>query len=259
MVGLPPSPLGRLLVGGLAAAGLLALAFAVLSGRGIRQVLGGTATDVYSLSTGVDGPVSVTGTAVRYEETVASPFTGTDCLAVAYAVEERRTTDDGTSWVRIDSGRAAVPFLLEDESGSVLVEPTRVRFALDAGERIRVDGGERPPDRVREFVERTDDVDSEERTWNVGPLELAVGDDRRYVERRLDPGEPVTVFGEVRDEPGISTRSGQVNAVLAADRHPLVLSETTPYRTVLRVFWPVLVAAGLGVALLGAAAALLVL
>ncbi|WP_336000232.1 GIDE domain-containing protein [Halorientalis halophila] len=224
----------------------------------IRQVLG-PSTDVYSLTTGTTGPVSISGTAVQYEDSLPSPFTGTESLALAYEVQERRTTDKGTTWVEIDSGRAAVPFLLEDETASVLVDPSTVRLGLDTSTTIDVAGGDRPPARIREFIDRTEAVDSEERTWDLKIIELKVGDDRRYIERRLDPGESVTVFGEAHSESGVSTRSGQVNAVLKAGDHPLVLSETTPFRTVFRVFWPVIVVALIGIALLGAAAALVVL
>jgi hypothetical protein len=259
MVGFPTSPLGLVVLAGATGGGLLALGLALREVGAIRQVIGGPPTDVFSISTGARGPISISGTAVQYDDTLLSPFTGTECLALEYDVEERRTTQHGTSWVEIDSGRAAVPFLLEDETGSVLIEPTRVRLGLAESTVIDVDGGERPPDRIQEFIERNADVDSEERTWDLKIVELNVGDDRRYIERRLDLGESVTVFGEVRDEPGVSTRAGQVNAVLAAGSHPLVLSETTPYRTVLRVFWPVLVAACLGIVLLGVAAALVIL
>lgn len=258
MVGLPTSPLGVVLLVGLVGGGLLAFGFALREGGAIRQVLAGSSTDIFSLSTGISGPISISGTANQYEDTLVSPFTATDCLALEYEVEERRTTQHGTSWVEIDSGRAAVPFLLEDETGSVLVKPTRVRLGLDTSETIDVDGGEPPPDRIQEFIERNADVDSEERTWDLKIIELKVGNDRRDIERRLDPGESVTVFGEVRNEPGVSTRAGQVNAVLSAGSNPLILSETTPYRTVLRGFWPVLMAACLGIVLLGAAAALVI-
>jgi hypothetical protein len=259
MLELPTSTFGLVLLAGLVGGGLLAFAFALREVGAIRQVVGGTSTDIFSISTGIEGPISISGTALQYEDEIMSPFTGTDCLALEYEVQERRTTNNGTAWVEIDSGRAAVPFLLDDETASVLVDPSRVRLGLDRSERIEVDGGERPPDRIREFIERNADVDSEEQTWDLKIIELNVGTDRRYIERRLDPGETVTVFGEVRDEPGVSTRAGQVNAVLSAGSHPLVLSETTPYRTVLRVFWPVLVAAFLGIVLLGAAAAFVLL
>ncbi|MFA9516879.1 GIDE domain-containing protein [Halopenitus sp. H-Gu1] len=256
MVGVPSSPLGLLLVIGFVSGGLLAIGFALREVGAVRQVLGGASTDVFSLSTGTTGSVSISGTAVQYEDRLVSPFTGTECLALAYEVEEQRTTNNGTAWVEIDSGRAAVPFLLEDDTGSVLVDPSRVRLGLGTSVTIEVEGGERPPNRIQKFINRTDDVGSEERTWDLKLVELNVGNDRRYIERRLEPGEPVTVFGDVQSESGVSTRAGQVNAVLTAGSHPLVLSETTPYRTVLRVFWPVLVAACLGIVLLGAAAAL---
>lgn len=259
MVGLPSSPLGLLLVVGLVCGGFLAVAFTLRELSAIQQVLGGASTDIFSLSTGTTGSVSISGTAIQYEDQIVSPFTGTECLALAYEVEEQRTTNNGTTWVEIDSGRAAVPFLLEDESASVLVDPSQVRLGLDTSRTIEVEGGERPPSRIQEFIDRTDDVGSEKRTWDLKLVELNVGNDRRYIEYRLDPEEAVTVFGDVQSEPEISTRAGQVNAVITAGSHPLILSETTPYRTVLRVFWPVLVASCLGVGLLGAAAVLALL
>lgn len=256
MVGLPSSSVGLILFVGLVGGGLLTLGFVLREIGAIRQVLG-PSTDVFSLSTGTTGPVSISGTAVQYEDEIVSPFTGTECLALAYEVEEQRTTDKGTTWVEIDSGRAAVPFLLEDETASVLVDPSKVRLGLDTSATIEVDGGDRPPARIQEFIDQTDDVDSEERTWDLKIIELKVGDDRRYIERRLDPGESVTVFGDVHSESGINTRAGQVNAVLKAGTHPLILSETTPFRTVLRVFWPVIVAFLIGIVLLGVAALIL--
>lgn len=259
MAGLPTSTFGVVLLTGLVGAGLLAVGFALREVGAIRQVVGGPSTDIYSLSTGISGPISISGTAQRYDDEIVSPFTGTVSLALAYEIQERRSTNNGTEWVETDSGRAAVPFLLEDETGSVLVDPSRARLGLDSSERIEVDGGERPPPRVYRFIDQRADVDAEDQTWDLKIIELNVGADRRYVERRLDPGEAVTVFGEAAYEPGISSRVGQVNVVLSAGSHPLILSETTPYRTVARVFWPVLVAACLGIGLLGAAAALVFL
>jgi hypothetical protein len=58
------------------------------------------------------------------------------------------------------------------------------------------------------------------------------------------------VFGTAVDKPGISTRSGQVNSVIEAGSYPLVISETTPYRTIFRVFWYVFLVGGLGIAFL---------
>ena len=256
MVGLPASTFGVVLLAGVVGGGLLAFGFVLREVGAIRRVVGSTSTDIISLSTGTEGPISISGTALQYEDEIVSPFTGADCLALEYEIQERRTTNNETAWVKIDSGRAALPFLLDDETASVLVDPSRVRLGLDRSERIEVDGDERPPPRIQEFIERNADVDSEKRTWDLKIIELNAGADRRYIERRLDPGEVITVFGEVENEPGVSSRAGQVNTVLSAGSHPLILSETTPYRTVLQVFWPVLAAACIGIVLLSAAAAL---
>lgn len=143
--------------------------------------------------------------------TVEAPFTGTDCLAHEWTVTEEQHTQHGTNWVEVASGRAGAPFRLEDDSGSVLVDPRRADLRLTRDDRIAVPGGERPPDRVRSFVEASEDVDSEERTWSLGGFELHVGDDRRYDEARLDPDVPVYVYGEPVYDPGVSEVGGQVN------------------------------------------------
>lgn len=243
----------------LIAGGLLALGFAVWHGRAIRGVLGLSSTDVISLATGTTGPVSITGRARRADESLTSPFTGTECLALEYEVEELRHTGNAPSWVEIDSRIGAVPFLVDDGTGSVLVDPSQVRLGLDESETVRVDGGERPPEHIQAFIERNEDIGSEERSLDLSVIELNVGNDRKYVERRLDSEETVTVFGQAAARPGISTHSGQVNAVITAGSSPLVISETTPYRTVLRVFWPVLVAGLTGLGALGAAVVVLML
>jgi len=259
MLSVPASPALQAFLVLLIAGGSLALGFALWHGRAIRGVVGISPTDVISLSTGTTGPVSITGHARRADKHLTAPFTGSECHALEYEVEELRHTGNAPSWVKIDSRIRTVPFLLDDGTGSVLVDPERVRLSLNESETIRVDGGERPPERIRAFIESTEDVDSEERSLDLKVVELDVGNDRKYIERRLDPGETVTVFGQAEAKPGISTHSGQVNAVLMAGSSPLVISETTPYRTVLRVFWPVLVAGLVGLSALGGAVVVLTL
>lgn len=163
--------------------------------------------------------------------TVEAPFTGTACLACEWTVTEEQHTQHGTNWVEVAAGRGGAPFLLEDDSGSVLVDPRRADLRLTRDDRIAVPGGERPPDRVRSFVEASQDVDSEERTWSLGGFELNVGDDRRYDESRLDPGGPVYVYGEPVYDPGVSEVGGQVNYRF----EDALVSDTTPDAAVRRV------------------------
>lgn len=242
---------------GLALVGALALAVAYRDGRELWGFLRGREIDVFDLTTGTTGPVVLRGRARKAERALEAPFTGRACLAVQYAVEERRETKNGSTWEEIHGGAGAVPFVLEDDTGSVLVEPDRFRLGLDRAAAIRVDGGERPPEQIREFVERSEAVDSEEKTLDLKVVELNVGDDRRYVEHRLEPGETVTVFGEAVPRSGRSIGAGQVNAAIGPGSNRVVLSETSPTWTVLRVYWHVLVAAAIGLLCWGAAVALL--
>lgn len=179
------------------------------------------------------GALEVRGRAREVEGAVAAPFTGTACLACEWVVEEERHTQHGTNWVEVDSGSGGVPFLVEDDSGSVLVDPARADLRLTPEPRIHVDGGERPPDRIAAFIESSDDVDSEDRTWSLGGFELKVGDDRRYVEKRLDPGEDAYVYGEPTYEPGVSEVAGQVNYRFER----ALVSDTTEHDAARRVAW----------------------
>lgn len=90
------------------------------------------------LDTPGGGTVELSGTVVPGAETLESPFTDTECVALEYVVEERRsrglgTDDSRTRWVEPDSTSDRVPFSLEDDSGAVLVDPTGADRRLDVG------------------------------------------------------------------------------------------------------------------------------
>lgn len=92
--------------------------------------------------------------------------------------------------------------------GTGWIVPTGAHHSLGVDIRIEVDGGERPPDRIRRYIEVGDAVDREETGVDLDPFSLDTGD-RRYVERRPEPGEKVLVLG-----PTVQARGdvGMVNA-----------------------------------------------
>lgn len=229
---MPVGPVGIGLVALIEAISILALAYGLRELRLAWLVLRSRPVDVLETTRG--GPVELRGTARPARGVVESPFTETACLAYEYAVEEERNTENGRTWETIDSGEGYVPFRLEDDSGSVLIEPPGASLRLSRERRIDVEGGARPPEPIRRFVEREDDVDSEESTLNLGPLELKTGRDRRYVERRLDVGEEVHVLGTARYDTTASKRAGDVNAVVGVDE--AVLSESRWVRIRHRLF-----------------------
>lgn len=169
------------------------------------------------------GPVELAGVAEPDARTLRSPFTGTECLAYEYEVQQERHTNHGRTWERVASGRQAVPFRLRDDTGSVLIEPPGADFRLGRDARIAVAGGEHPPERIVRFIAADDRVDDQNRSIDLGPLELRTGKDRRYVERRLDVGEEVHVLGTARFDTSVAREAGQVNAAVGIDRDALDL------------------------------------
>jgi hypothetical protein len=209
------------------------------------------------------GPVELEGTARPAKGTIESPFTGTDCLLCEYEIEEYGSGEGFGNWTTIDEDRIVVPFLVDDGTGTVLVEPAGVQTTISREARIEVDGGTEPPSRIRQFVEGDPDLHSENRNLDLSVIELTTGTDRRYTERRLDPGESVHVLGHARYGRDGLDYAGSVNATVGPrlpgdddgsilsrlrDRfvaRTFVISDTSAGRTAWGIAWPGLVALSL--------------
>jgi hypothetical protein len=173
------------------------------------------------------------GTVVEAEDgrTVEAPFSGRSAVAMAYQVLEEESS--GLWWLGfpfgtmthfepIDGGAVANSFLLDDGSGQVRVDPGGATFRLEPDTTIGVAGGETPPDRIRRYIDSNDDVDDEDVSVNLGVVDWGVGTDRRYVERRLEPGDEVLVCGATRDARGAV---GAVPATIGGGQ-PFLLADT---------------------------------
>lgn len=186
-----------------------------------------------------DGPAEIRGTAATTDEegTVHAPFSAVDCLACEYEVQELRSSGQSSHWKTLDEGRAAVPFLAEDDTGGVRVDPTGAELHVEE-QTVTVPGGEEPPERIARYIRRSDAVDPQhDETVNLVVTELNVGNDQRFVERRLDVGESVHVYGDVDRAPAGEWGAGVVDAVLTrgGDRGILVISDTSERGTAWRM------------------------
>lgn len=219
--------------------GLLAIGL-VLLGLGVRRLLPELRRyrrepiDVYEASQ-ASGPVGLRGTVRPHEHVLEAGFTGIDCVAFRYEVEAYRSGGRGSSWETIASGGQFAPFRLEDDTGSILVEPHGDEITFDGEWSIEVDRDETVQGRPRAFLEseRVEPGAAGERS--IGPLSFGTGDRRRYTETRLEPGDPVAVDGPTEYDPDAARAwgSGSVNAavrskaetpvvVAAGDRIPLL-------------------------------------
>lgn len=229
--------------------GLLALIGAALIVYGLShsvtaiRILRLRPTD--GLSIDDDEPrVCVQGSVRPVDETLPAPFTDDETLVVEYEVEERRQQGKTRSWVTIDEGAAGVPFVVDAGSADVRIDPTAARYSLARDYRIVVDGGDAPPDPIRRFIEHTDDVDSEETSLSIGPIEIGTGRRRRYTQRHLLADDEATVVGATSPNP--SARVGEAKAAIV-DGSPFVVSDASIRRTALRLFGMSLVPIAIGV------------
>lgn len=245
----PLSALGGLLVGLLREvalyAGVLLLLASVLSlyfawnGRRTASLLEETPRseirDVHS-----PGTVRVRGTVVPHTETFTSPIAADErSVLAAWTIEERDDTPKTKSWEDAARGVHAVPFYLEDDSGRLLVDlddttvgnltddvftpetllvstgvsTEGLRCEFDSFDvHVETDYGERPPERVTEFLETTDGV-------SVDPMatDLVVDESqRKYREQTLRVGDEVSLLGHATPRrEGLVSTSGPGDLVVS--------------------------------------------
>lgn len=204
------------------------------AGRLIRD----TATE--TVRAAAVGRTELVGTARPAGTTLARPFTDGDCLYASYQVREEREDDDGdTSWATVDHDVWVTDFLLDDGTGEISVEPeasAKFEVSDEHSTTITVAEGASPPPRVAEFLEQGTDV------------EPTSGNERRYVEEVIPPGESVYVLGgaELRQAEGganedrlVVRRDGGSDRFIVSDMTEKQLTSTLSKRA------PMMIVAGL--------------
>jgi hypothetical protein len=131
------------------------------------------------------GRTEVAGVARPAEGTCRAPFTDEECFYVQWRISERSTDADG-GWELLDLGVSVSPFYVEDETGRVLVDPTRqavssaVVMNESYGIEVRpedatttvVEAGQEPPERIAAFLRDGREV-AVESVDTIDPLEGA--------------------------------------------------------------------------------------
>ncbi|RJT07866.1 GIDE domain-containing protein [Halococcus sp. IIIV-5B] len=153
------------------------------------------------------GVVELKGTVRIESDSLRAPFTDTECVVYKYEIEELRRDDGGSNWETIDAGDERVPFRIEDDTGSVLVEPDGARLRLDAQRVFRNRPGEEPSSTITQGLSALSSIE-------IGGFSIKASNDRRYTEYRLDPGESVYVLGPAGSDPTVSDSAGEINAVI---------------------------------------------
>jgi hypothetical protein len=161
-------------------------------------------------------------------ESLVAPFSGTDCVALRYQIEERRLSVLYLFpwYVTVHEATGAVAFDVQTEAGTIpVVEPART-VALSTEVVATTGSSTEPPDRIHQFEQESDNVPLST-VWRdppsvVRPLfsVLSIGT-RRYSEQRAAVGDELTVVGQVTDG--------------GSGIDPLVVSDRSPVGTVFRM------------------------
>lgn len=244
-------PLGLALFGvGVAASGALkvrtGLALRDLDGQGTLAAGGGFA--------------SVDGTAETAESTVTAPLTGAECLGYEVAVQNRQIDGTGVTnsvdWNAYHEHSRVERFLLTDGTGTVAVEAEGADLELDDDHRREFDSGTEPDGPYAQFLADHD-------VYTFDDERIATGHQVRFVERRVEPGDDISVMGPVTEAatgvPGALAvfRGGERGLLGRLASKPFVVSdsavdppETVAEGTALAVFGAAFAVVGVGFGLL---------
>ena len=172
-----------------------------------------------------EGFVVCRGIASQSTETIRAPFTGTECFGFEVEVTERQPFGLGIPWfqTRLDDGVGTRPFTLDSPTGSLTVDPSTKRFALDTESTVITVGPNEPqPERIQRYVDRRERLEPVSEWLGLIP---GLGT-RRYIERRIDPGEEYLVAGRTDRQQG--------DIILAGD---LVITDRSPRRFAITRLW----------------------
>ena len=187
------------------------------------------------------------GVANESRETLAAPFTGSKCLGFEFEVTERQPFGIGIPWFQahLDDGVATRPFTLDGPHGSLTILPSAKRFTLDTDSTIiTTTGSESPPERIQRFVDVREKLKPIAKWMRIIP---GLGT-RRYIERRIDPGEEYLIAGHTERQQNEIVLAGNL---VITDRSPRQLAIGRIRRAVLPVvIASIFVAVGIGGVLL---------
>ena len=186
-----------------AAFGVLIVLFGLSSIMGYVRMRRTDPTDVRSIRPEMD-VVELTGTARPAGSALTAPLSRGDALAYDYDVR----VESGDDSHRVEGDAENVPFVLDDGTGEVLVNPNGARWSLEE-QQWKIDDGEEPPASLREYLDEND--------GDGAASSVLYKRDRYFREERLEPGEDVYVYGPVKSGPHEDAPNTAVDAYVGTD------------------------------------------
>lgn len=132
------------------------------------------------------GRTELEGVGKATDEPMDAPFTDDDCIFADWEVEEYKKRGDNRKWVTVASGTKVKPFILEDETGEVVVDATSsATWTIKDEDKWRTGGRSDPPNNhISQFCQSEAEISPTSRHR------------RRYTQEIIEPEETVYVLGE---------------------------------------------------------------
>lgn len=138
------------------------------------------------------GLVEIVGKVITIKgNTLQSPFSLTDCVYYKYSVERWVKQNDSHHWQVVNSGKSSLPFLINDETGSVLVNPVGANIDIKYTT-FTSDSGHDPPPIIRNFLGA--------QNLNYEGF-FGINYKMRYREAVIVPNEKLYIIGTAADNP----------------------------------------------------------
>lgn len=182
------------------------------------------------------GDVEIEGEIQPVDEPLASPLTDQEACLWQLEVERLEEDAESSSWSSTLEARDQVPFLLDDGTGQVRVEPEHARVSIERESRYVAESGEPPPAPLVAWAEQQEWIQAGEADGEApgdgsqGRLEQVVlketrerarrqlteaqSSKRRFTERVLAAGESAYVFGGARPREDAASPSNPENLVV---------------------------------------------
>ncbi len=191
---------------------MLSAAFVLVGAIGATMLLGNL--DEYrqlrpdrAAAAGVStGPTLLSGTAEFHSDRLRGPVSGEPAVWYSLRITDRRGWGHRKAHVELHYERSETPFVLDDGTGSVVVDPTDCA--------VRFENREVSPD-TRRTLPVEDKTEQDTLEGIAEEAGVNPDDGVRFDELRVEPGEAVTVLGTV-------THDGGYTQVVDGDRRLVV-------------------------------------
>lgn len=138
------------------------------------------------------GLVEIVGKVIAVENNLLlSPFSNTKCVYYRYSVERWVKDGENHRWQTVNSGKRSLPFLLEDNTGKVLIDPVGAKIDIRSTT-FNSGAGQDPPFIIKSYL-ASHSLDYEGF--------FGMNYKMRYREAVIVPKEKLYIIGSATDNP----------------------------------------------------------